>query len=275
MERYTELVSRLSPSTLYHYTGNAAALEILTNGEIWATNIHFLNDSSEFKHALDLLKQEIEMRLSTSKNKQERDALHAMSKESSFVSGVNVVTASFSEQRDDLSQWRGYGNGSGVAIGFAADRLRSIAHARNFVLAPCIYKDAEHLGLINELIDDALPKYLSPQSMLGPKSPHLMPRVIMYAPIIKNGKFSAEAEWRLTSRAISCTSNNYKFRTGQSTLIPYYAFPIVENQRSIVTEVVCGPTPHQDLAQSAMKSLLIQLDIDAEVSPTAIPFRNW
>jgi len=275
MERYTELVSRLPPSTLYHYTGNAAALEILTRGELWATNIHFLNDSSEFKHALELLKQEIDTRLSTSKNQQEHDALLEMSKESSLVSGVNVVTASFSEQRDDLSQWRGYGNGSGVAIGFAADRLRSIAHAQNFVLAPCIYKDTEHLGLINELIDDALPKYLNTQIEQARKTPHLMPRVIMYAPLIKNGKFSAEAEWRLTSRAIPCGLDNYKFRAGQSTLIPYYAFPIVENHHSIVTEVVCGPTPHQDLAQSAIKSLLIKLDIEAEVSPTAIPFRNW
>jgi hypothetical protein len=194
-----------------------------------------------------------------------------MLRETDLISGINVVTALFSEERDDLSQWRGYSNGSGVAIGFDSQQMRELAKSHKFVLAPCIYGDEDHRGLIDELITDALPKYLANEKRIQ----HLTPRIIRYAPLIKHGKFGAEREWRLTSGALSCDLERYRFRANQSMLVPYYAFPIKAGNESIITEVVCGPTPHRELADSAVSSLLLKLNIHAEVSLTDIPFRNW
>lgn len=271
MERYTEITTRNPPASLFHYTNNSAALSIITSGEIWATNIHYLNDSSEFKHALMLLKDELTARRSATQIDAEVRAYEQMAEEADLISGINVVTVSFSEKRDDLSQWRGYANGSGVAIGFDAQQLREQATRHGFVLAPCIYGEDDHLGLIDELITDALPKYLASTK----RTPHLTPRIIKYAPLIKHGKFSAEEEWRLTSGALSCDVERYGFRANQSTLVPYYAFPIKNGKESLITEVVCGPTPHRELAHSAINSLLLKNDIPAEASLTEIPFRNW
>ena len=42
-------------SFLYHYTSQRGLLGILENKKIWATNIHYLNDSAELYHAIDVL----------------------------------------------------------------------------------------------------------------------------------------------------------------------------------------------------------------------------
>lgn len=271
MERYKNIINRELPSKLYHYTNNASALNILNSKEIWATNIHYLNDSTEYKHAIGLLRNEIDRRLFKNNNSEEIKAFNRMLKEADMVASINLVTVSFSEVSDDLSQWRGYANGSGAAIGFESEQLRQIANSQGFVLAPCIYNQEEHIALINEIIDDALPKYLN----MKDSEVHVVGRIIKYAPLIKNEKFKAEAEWRLTSGAMACNHENYKFRAGLSMLVPYYAFPIQVNGKLIISELICGPTPHRDLAKSAMESLMLKLKTKAEVMLTEIPFRNW
>jgi hypothetical protein len=46
------------PEFLYHYTGSDAFLKITETGRMWATNIMFLNDASEFKHGAKLADEE-------------------------------------------------------------------------------------------------------------------------------------------------------------------------------------------------------------------------
>lgn len=271
MKKYNSIINRGIPPKLYHYTNNASVLNILSSKEIWATNIHYLNDSTEYKHAIGLLEGEINRRLFENDNGNEIAAYKRMLKEANMISSVNLATVSFSEVADDLSQWRGYSNGSGAAIGFESEKLKKIANAESFVLAPCVYSQDEHIALINEIIDDALPKYLAVEN----GGIHIIGRIIKYAPLIKNEKFKAEAEWRLTSGALSCSHKSYKFRSSLSMLIPYYAFPIQIDDELIVSELICGPTPHRDLAESAMKSLLLKLKTKAEVKLTEVPFRNW
>jgi hypothetical protein len=41
------------PATLYHYTSVDGLLGILRSKRIWATDIRFLNDRSEFFHAME------------------------------------------------------------------------------------------------------------------------------------------------------------------------------------------------------------------------------
>ena len=53
-----ELLGRASaesvPRTVHHYTTSSGACGILNTGTIWATDIRFLNDSSEWHHTLDI-----------------------------------------------------------------------------------------------------------------------------------------------------------------------------------------------------------------------------
>ncbi|MGA2673692.1 MAG: hypothetical protein ABSE99_10740 [Terracidiphilus sp.] len=44
---------------LYHYTDQRGLLGILGSQNIWATHIRYLNDSSEYKLGLDIVKREV------------------------------------------------------------------------------------------------------------------------------------------------------------------------------------------------------------------------
>ena len=47
-----------APPILYHYTTGDALFGIVETGMLWATNLHYLNDSTEFGYALGLLRHD-------------------------------------------------------------------------------------------------------------------------------------------------------------------------------------------------------------------------
>lgn len=59
MANVKEILQRTPPSVLYHYTTQQGLLGIISDKEIWATHTQYLNDAREFRHALDIVKQEL------------------------------------------------------------------------------------------------------------------------------------------------------------------------------------------------------------------------
>ena len=116
---------RQPPVPLYHYTSLETLEKITAKGEIWATDINFLNDKTEYINARTFIEKTLRERLD---QKSETDAavdLHLKAMDIRVRSG-DVFVASFSTNGDSLPQWRGYGvNGHGVAIGFLPAALKS------------------------------------------------------------------------------------------------------------------------------------------------------
>jgi hypothetical protein len=50
---------------LYHYTSLPAFQSIVENGKLWATQVHYLNDTSEQRLFEQLIRSRIEARLKT------------------------------------------------------------------------------------------------------------------------------------------------------------------------------------------------------------------
>ena len=59
----------LSPPVLYHYTSAPALLGIIKSNKIWATNIRYMNDSSELSYTYDLANEIITRMRSEQKDK--------------------------------------------------------------------------------------------------------------------------------------------------------------------------------------------------------------
>jgi hypothetical protein len=106
-EDYSEISKDFRPGELlWHYTG-FKGLEGILNGDIWASSAIYLNDTQEFRYAV---------RVAIAVLEEERQAHHGEFEEAAlsvirFFEGVDGKTsfvASFSEQGDDLSQWRAY-----------------------------------------------------------------------------------------------------------------------------------------------------------------------
>lgn len=100
-------------SVIYHYTSSNVLMSIVKNKSIWLTGKHHLNDPDEGV-VFDFLRKEYE-----DKNKTCLDDMAKYLMEYDFF--INCMT----EQRDRLSQWRGYGDqGRGVSIGFDSDKIK-------------------------------------------------------------------------------------------------------------------------------------------------------
>jgi len=148
-------MSKEVPDVLYHYTDSDGLKGILTSGKIWATDIHYLNDKSEIQLAFRFIRNEIETQKKGTDKKRTDEELDLMLEALSVVEEVNMSVTSFTENGDQLSQWRGYSEiGSGYSIGFySAELLNNISRNGIHHLLPCIYDEKTQVQMVKELVN--------------------------------------------------------------------------------------------------------------------------
>ncbi|MDD7581052.1 MAG: DUF2971 domain-containing protein [Treponema sp.] len=110
MMKIKKLLSVKPPEYLYHYTDMNSLKGIISNNEMWATHIRFMNDYEEQQLALKLLKERVPNLLKNKKIDCEKllDYLDFDVKKETLKRDIYII--SFSEEKDSLGQWRGYGN---------------------------------------------------------------------------------------------------------------------------------------------------------------------
>lgn len=197
MKKLKELFKKPCPKKLYHYTNKNAFKGIISNQEMWATHIRFMNDTEEQKLAFDLLKKQVP-NVFAEKNvnieKLQKNIEHFVFLEM-LRKGIYIL--SFSEKKDDLGQWRGYGSlMPSFCLELDTDKFKSsfVSELKNeniknkdsfrisditdyselnenifdflstdekkqkFCLLPCIYNHYEQIKLINEILTDSYKK---------------------------------------------------------------------------------------------------------------------
>ncbi len=195
--------------------------------------------------------------------------------------------ASFSENGDQLSQWRGYcPSSNGYSDGFRTSDLRKLSRAeRSFVLFPCLYDEDSQSGLVEQVVD-AVFAYANTIWVQEPDNSQRIFReafqefgalLALVSPIIKDRSFQEEAEWRLVSLPRTIDRTEWQFRAGRSSLIPYYPVTLADaNHEFKLDSVVVGPTPNPGLAASALESAALTKAVTIrEILSSSIPFRDW
>ena len=119
------------PEKLWHYTSIHGFCGITSSKKIFATDIRFLNDSSEFIHARSITEQVIDDAPEKDENgwplqKNLRQIISLIFEQGALSpDSLEIYTASFSAAEDQLSQWRGYSRGSsGMSLGLDLRSLR-------------------------------------------------------------------------------------------------------------------------------------------------------
>ena len=289
MGNVKEILRRKPPRILYHYTTQQGLLGIIRDKGIWASHTQYLNDVREFRHALDLVKEELSaMNREGATNELSQKCLVAM--ETSILSGlesINVCVCSFSEQGDVLSQWRAYGGAtSGFAVGFSSTFLREMSDKYGW-LVPVIYDEGQQRLLVRTLLGDVLKENLKKfgnDEEESPEGGNLIAYLYRYAPILKHHSFSEEHEWRIITRPILCTTGRFGYRTGGSMLIPYFRLPLAKKNVLGIEEIIIGPTPHPGQSSHSVEGLLLKhgfyttqaLSQEAVITRCSeIPYRSW
>lgn len=150
--------------TLYHYTNVAGLRGILESGTVWFTDFRHMNDPSEITHGIEI-SHDVIRDIKTGADGRVGlflDCLADMMRLENFSRALEYFIGSFSRARDDLGQWRAYGdNGRGVAIGFAphlfgVENTTDMKPDEAAFVSPVVYDLAElsrrHLVAIDQAV---------------------------------------------------------------------------------------------------------------------------
>lgn len=264
--------------TLYHYTTQEGLLGIIESRSIWASEIRYLNDTTEFQTGLEVVSAALRARLDDIGSDEGDARGEAIFRDFATVEEAKVFVLSLTEKGDDLSQWRAYGGShSGFSIGFDIEGLKVLAAEHSFSLERCLYDVPEQNVLAETIVNSALAWLTAGDRMTQRRRREFRRSMIQTAPLFKDYRFRDEQEWRLVSVSHEVTTPEIGFRSGISTIIPHYCLPLFAADGSCpLSSVIVGPTPHADLSLDSTYALLRSRGFKhAKVRKSEIPLRTW
>lgn len=268
---------------LHHYTSGTGVLGMFDSDSIWATQIHYLNDAKEFSHAIDQARSYLFSISHKSSDGIFKGLCAGLSESLEQISKLSLYVACFSGMEDSLSQWRGYcPPGFGYSIGFFANELRRIAKPQGFDLVQCIYEHTEKHQMVEAWAQEALqqlraslPAQSDPTSHAREHAHKSFSGFAQFAPVLKDSAFRNEYEWRLVG-LIPSTDQRIRLRSVRSMLAPYLPIQLnMQNNENLVWNIRVGPTPHKELASSALTHYFGKVKIRNGVGSSSVPYRDW
>lgn len=283
------------PDYLYHYTTAKGLIGIVTGKKLWATNIFYLNDQTEFRFGMELGKQRLQA-LAEKAEGDEKDRYNSMATlVSQWMKSKDsyLYVCSFSEAADDLSQWRAYCPAGGYAIGFPADKLRQVVGEHDFELRRCVYDPKRQVEEIEAAIDrrlhTTLSEGLSPCDLRDePKHVRVLCTLLELsetAARLKDQAFVSEQEWRLVSSGLrEDDARSLRFRSRHGMVIPYQRCSLESKEAAVTRDlwekvrIIVGPNRELEASIASVKRLIrtySPISSAAQVTPTSVPYRFW
>jgi Protein of unknown function (DUF2971) len=281
--------ARQLPPILYHYTDAAGLKGIVESGAIRATHIAFMNDASEYLHAVALLLENVKLGQARVTDPLQLGVLGEIEE---FIGDMRPEHAApyfvtcFSALANSLNQWRAYGRGEGgFSIGFDASKLDAQAAKQQCFTSPAIYDRDEQTQLVREFLAWVLEEYPRAASKHATEQAehreawtHVMLwRLSAIAPIMKNPAFFEEEEWRLIHLPESIAT--IRFLPKPTKLVPFVELKIGSPSNSpdhVPIKVLwSGPGRDSDISLFlAGRALLEQYGyFGVALKPSNIPYR--
>ena len=276
---------------LYHYTTGTGLIEIIKSGELWSTQLSCLNDASEFLYPIGSILGRAQLKFSSPVSTEVKLLLQKIISELSHPqrgTEGRFVTC-FTEDGDDLSQWRAYGTGEGgYAIQFDSLYLRSMSHNQEMVLGKVEYDPTTQVAFLDEVINqtshfflDGLRKHRAPttEEWLAEFLPFWSSHIAMFGPLIKHPKFSAEREWRLVYHFQDEAIPRMRYLQRSSMMTKHVPLRLMMQDgkpRLPLTGIVVGPCRHKEISQISVGDLLrtYGYPVDqVQISTTKIPYQ--
>jgi Protein of unknown function (DUF2971) len=273
---------------LWHYCGFDALLGIIEKKKLWASNIAYLNDTAEFKHALRLA---MDIADTLPEN---RYGIKSAIPNYGMRAGCRTYVTCFSTKADDLSQWRAYAQPPpGFAIGFDRPTLEAVAVFQGFKLVECEYDIAKQKPPLEVVLQSHL-RDLNANPLFNPTwgtkagmylstsyNPRLGTAIADLAVRFKAPEFKEEGEvraiWPAQQKSVP-DPIKAKFRQSRTMVVPYIEWDAaLAGEPLPIKYILVGPGPHSADVVSATRMLWEQhyMHQYAPIEPSAIPFRNW
>jgi len=289
--------SKLRPPVLFHYTGSESLISIVSTNQLWATNAVFMNDQSEIRHTAALLTTVLEEPINDPQLLGADESCLKLAQESMLTvlrylhNYVEAYAFCFCSEPDLLSQWRGYGDGSGrYSIGFRSSELDDVGGGPT-QLIQVVYDDDLQIQLMRELVKRWRLMYL--ESMVEDSRTKNHVEALLFAQMFawlavsfKNRGFEEEREWRIVYLrprlpiTLPNESFEFYFRSIAGISAPYVRFerPTVDEKvgQLPINSINVGPHRYPELAMSGIWHLLAKYRSNEEIAieKSATPLRT-
>lgn len=251
---------------LYYYTRVETMRYILTNSNIFATNLKYMNDSEEYANGLKELFY-IFNEQSTEKVISDEMLQSALSDE------ITSYSVSFSQARDLLSQWSMYAGESGVSIrmnfsgeedftGYSAENGQRIplTDDETKIKVQRVYyctKDVMELEAYEKVAAEILEKIKCDSDQVTQKDmgANYLEIWKKMTPYVKRAEFRAEEEYRLVFEQRQWkTPFRIDYRNSKNVLKPYLDVECMGGWP--VCEIVIGPGFNQEVVFNSVLHFL-------------------
>ena len=260
-------------AVLWHYTDGNGLLGIIQSGTLYATQVSCLNDSTEIRYAASLFKSALMSLLSKYSNNNAAESfvnkyLRLMEEEPERPAHAPspFFVSCFSEQEDDLPQWRSYcGGENGYAIGFVARTL--------FGVGPLVrvnYDGPLHQKLATEIADATVKFFLEGLEKKRAETADKWaeefltfwdPFLTRLAPMVKDPGFGSEKEYRIIHEFTVPELKNMCFVQKKTMMSRHIAlsFPLGGEAwvpRLPIAKILVGPCRHREITRISVDTLL-------------------
>jgi hypothetical protein len=302
--------NRHVPYVLYQYTNETGMKGILESKTFWATHFRYLNDDKEIVYADEMMSEILDARIG--KNALLDEIYHIVLGKDYGDPSVNkawdydLFVISFSQEHDDLNQWRAYGDdGKGYAIGIRPWDLKHKIHdsivlshkEKELCFIKVSYDEDEQRQLILEVVEKAEEVILRESQSLNDNDLKLFPAIAarelstviwQFVVFYKHRGFKGEHEWRVVKtrwgRNVMKGINNdamqgVKYRTRNIIQVPYLELDFTSRDYANllpIDTIYLGPKLRNTNAQFELEQYLLSLGYDKnmpDIRISDIPYR--
>lgn len=273
------------PDIVYHYTNGAGLEGFIEKGKLWATDSRFLNDSGEVLTGTTRARNKFRQEFWRSSDQLEIKLYRIARDYFNEPETDRTCICSFSEKKDDLSQWRAYSNeGLGFTIGLDAKCLvDKVKNEKVFDFKKVSYNQV-HLDRRTKEAINAVRQSIEKWRGKGVDDEWRLRRAAQLFDVVtgtvsasyKHSSFQSENEWRILAfihNAIS--SKEMKIRERDGFLIPYVEIDPCDGDGVLpIKEIGIGPSFTDPDIEVSLSILCEQARISPEIYFADTSFRR-
>jgi len=298
-----EIFSTEHPEHVYHYTDIQGLIGILSTRTLWATDVAYMNDASEYAYGGTIVDEVI---TDTEREFARVGLLRKYLNTTATELGFRVYASCFCQTGDLLSQWRTYSKqGPGYAIEFRVDQLvASLSETEPSAFVGSVdYDPTRQRESVDRVVKNCIgPITTDPTGARFLRTPfakvadggappldgteatyvkeHLQKwledsmigvvALVFARPFLKAPAFSEEEEWRIV---IHSDTEGEEFRCSKGLLIPYRKLALGDAGKLPITSIRIGPNhPHPQQAKASLERFLRSKGLDRiHVDASPIP----
>lgn len=255
------------PDQLFHYTTTAALVGIASTKKLYLSDMLASTDQSEIYHGLDIALDVLRTQFVPDRLVNHLIGILETFKTHGVGQRIYVYAICFCSKDDVLTQWRGYAQGVGVAVGVDVNQVMRM---RSSMFGPMVYEREAQRNIIQKIVtcgqswlqklpsDDALDVLFQDTFI------HLFKSLMFF----KHEAFQSEAEWRMLDLISDSDLMTVKFRNRGADIIPYRELDIGDG---LIKQIRCSPGYWSKSALHGVHTLARTLGTDVQVTQSTIP----